>query len=68
MFIKRTYFRISNVKLSVKIPDTCIDKLGSECVKNGFDHKIYGNFIVLKVPSTLDGKSSASKQMNFSVV
>ena len=55
MCLKSDYIRISNVKLSTKIPDTCIETLENKCLENGFQHKVYGNFIVLKVPSVTNG-------------
>ena len=51
MCLKSTKIRISNCKLSIKIPDTRIEALAEKCLKNQFDFKLYGNFIVLKVPS-----------------
>ena len=63
MYLKSTYIRVSNVKLSVKIPDTSLEKLVEECKKNEFDFKLYGNFIVLKVPSV----STKSSQYTYTV-
>ena len=57
MYLKSTYIRVSNVKLSVKIPDTSIQTLIDLCVKENFEHKAYGNFVVLKVPSVSSNNS-----------